>query len=388
MLGYARALCLVAIACCQTDVAAQAKFESEGVRFRTEVVATGLKQPSSMAFLPDGRALLLERQSARVDLIDLKSGALTPVTGGPEALTGDETGVHDRNRPVALTGEDAGLHDIVLHPDYAGNGWIYISYSSGPRERSTTAVDRYRLRDNRLVDRQTVFTADAYSEDRFHYGGRMVFVGKYLFITIGDRHHQDRAQELDTHAGKILRLNDDGTAPNDNPFVGQKDAKPEIWTLGHRNPQGLVLHHETGELWSNEHGPLNGDELNIIRRGANYGWPVISYGWQYSGGPIGQGVTTMKGMEQPLWVWTPAIAPSGLILYTGDRFPQWRGCVFVGSMSQRHLNRLRVRDGRVVMEERLMNRQAGRVRLVAQDPQGYIYIGNDDGQLLRLRPDD
>jgi aldose sugar dehydrogenase len=365
---------------------AQQVFESQRVRFRTEVVAIGLKQPSAMIFLSDGRALVVERQKG-VDLLDVKSGAVTPLEGGPEALIGNDTGVRDANRPATLTGEDAGYHDIALHPDYAKNGWIYLSYSEGPRERSTTVVDRYHLRENKLVDRQRIFTADAYSEDRFHYGGRMVFLGGYLFLTVGDRHHQDRAQELSNHAGKILRLRDDGTVPPDNPFVGTKDTRPEIWSYGHRNPQGLVVHPETGELWENEHGPLGGDELNIIRRGANYGWPVISYGWQYSGGPIGKGITAQEGMEQPVWVWTPAIAPSGMIVYAGMKFPQWRGSFFIGAMAGHHLNRLVVQDGRVVVEERLMNRQAGRVRLVAQSPDGFIYVGNDDGQLWRLRPD-
>jgi len=364
---------------------AQQAFDSERVRFQTEVVATGLKQPVAMVFLPDGRALLVEREKG-IDLLDVKSGALTPLEGGPEVLIGVDSGVHDANRPATLTGEDAGFLDVALHPDYAKNGWIYLSYSAGPRERSTTVVDRFRLRGNKVVDRQRIFTADAYSEDRFHYGGRMVFLDGYLFLTVGDRHHGDRAQELDTHAGKVLRLRDDGSAPPDNPFVGTKDAKPEIWSYGHRNPQGLVVHPETHELWSHEHGPRHGDELNIIKRGANYGWPVISYGWQYDGGAIGMGITAKEGMEQPLWVWTPAIAPSGMIFYTGDRFPAWRGSIFLGAMSQRHLNRLVVRDGRIVVEERLMNRQAGRVRLVAQSSDGFIFIGNDDGQLLRLRP--
>jgi glucose/arabinose dehydrogenase len=378
---------LCAVSLLMRSASAQQVFESQRVRFQTEVVATGLKQPSAMVFLPDGRALLVERQKG-VDLLDVKSGTVTPLEGGPEALIGNETGVHDANRPAALTGEDAGYHDIALHPDYVKNGWIYLSYSEGPRERSTTVVDRYHLRENKLVDRQRIFTADAYSEDRFHYGGRMAFLGGYLFLTVGERHHQDRAQELSNHAGKILRLREDGTVPPDNPFVGAKDARPEIWSYGHRNPQGLVVHPETGELWENEHGPLGGDELNIIRRGANYGWPVISYGWQYSGGPIGKGITTQEGMEQPVWVWTPSMAPSGMIVYTGTKFPQWRGSFFIGALSGHHLNRLVVQDGRVVVEERLMNRQAGRVRLVAQSPDGFIYIGNDDGQLWRLRSAD
>ena len=369
------------------NTSAQQVFESQRLRFQTEVVVTGLKQPSAMVFLPDSRALLVERQKG-VDLLDVKSGTLTPVEGGPGALIGTDTGVHDANRPATLTGEDAGFHDVVLHPDYAKNGWIYLSYSEGPPERSTTVVDRYRLRENKFVDRQRIFTADAYSEDRFHYGGRMVFLDGYLFLTVGERHHQDRAQELTNDAGKILRLRDDGTVPPDNPFVGTKDARPEIWSYGHRNPQGLVVHPETQELWENEHGPLGGDELNIIHRGANYGWPVISYGWQYDGGPIGKGIIKQEGMEQPVWVWTPGIAPSGFMIYTGSKFPQWRGSFFIGAMAGRHLNRIVVEAGRVVMEERLMNRQAGRVRLVAQSPDGYIYIGNDDGQLLRLRPAD
>ena len=369
------------------NTSAQQVFESQRVRFQTEVVVTGLKQPSALVFLPDSRALLVERQKG-VDLLDVKSGTLTPVEGGPGALIGTDTGVHDANRPATLTGEDAGFHDVVLHPDYAKNGWIYLSYSEGPPERSTTVVDRYRLRENKFVDRQRIFTADAYSEDRFHYGGRMVFLDGYLFLTVGERHHQDRAQELTNDAGKILRLRDDGTVPPDNPFVGTKDARPEIWSYGHRNPQGLVVHPETQELWENEHGPLGGDELNIIHRGANYGWPVISYGWQYDGGPIGKGIIKQEGMEQPVWVWTPGIAPSGFMIYTGSKFPQWRGSFFIGAMAGRHLNRIVVEAGRVVMEERLMNRQSGRVRLVAQSPDGYIYIGNDDGQLLRLRPAD
>ncbi len=367
------------------NAAAQQVYESERLRFQTEIVATGLKQPSAMVFLPDGRALLVERQRG-IDLFDPKSGLVTALEGGPTALVGAESGVHDRNRPVALTGEDAGFHDVVLHPDYARNGWIYISYSEGPRERSTTAVDRYRLRENRLVEGARVFTAEAYSEDRFHYGGRMAFVDGYLYLTVGDRHHQDRAQELGNDAGKILRLRDDGSIPPDNPFVSTKDARPEIWSYGHRNPQGLAVYPDSGQLWSHEHGPLGGDEFNIIRRGANYGWPVISYGWQYSGGPIGKGIIAQEGMEQPLWVWTPGIAPSGMIIYTGDKFAAWRGSVLIGAMAGHHLSRLVVREGRVVVEERLMNRKAGRVRLVAQDANGFIYIGNDDGQLLRMRP--
>jgi glucose/arabinose dehydrogenase len=344
----------------------------------TAEVAAGLKQPVAMTFLPDGRALLVQRQSSQLGLLD---------HSGKMAFVEFNTSIENAAQPAAiLTGEDAGLLDVALHPNYAQTGWIYLSYSAGERERSTTAIDRFRLRDDRVIDRQRIFTAQAYSEDRFHYGGRMVFANDRLYVSVGDRHHQDRAQELGNHAGKILRLMDDGSAPPDNPFAGREGALPEIWSYGHRNPQGLVLLPKSGELWEHEHGPRHGDELNLIRKGANYGWPVISYGWQYSGGPIGMGITVQEGLEQPVWVWTPAIAPSGMVFYSGAAFPKWQGNILIGSMAQHCLDRLVLRDGRVVVDERVQVPQAGRVRLVAQGPEGNVYIGNDDGKLLRLMP--
>ena len=358
--------------------AAQTTFAGESARFTATEIARGLKQPVAMTFLPDGRALLVQRQATQLVLLG-RSGDLHFVEFAASA--GDAAAA-----AAIVTGEDAGLLDVALHPDHAHNGWIYLSYSSGERERSTTAIDRFRLHGETVIDRQRIFTARAWSEDRFHYGGRMAFAGGRLFVTVGDRHHQDRAQEPGNHAGKILRLADDGSAPPDNPFAGRQDSLPEIWSIGHRNPQGLVVDARNGELWSHEHGPKHGDELNLIRKGANYGWPVLSYGWQYSGGPIGMGITVKEGMEQPAWVWTPAIAPSGLVLYTGSAFPRWRGNLLIGSMAQHDLVRLVLRDGHVVIEERLMGAQAGRVRLVAQGPEGDVWIGNDDGRLLRLAP--
>ena len=369
------------------------RYETERHAFIADIVMTGMQQPVAMAFLPDGRALIAERRSARIHLFDPRSDSAVPVTGGPDVLTGVDEGVSDARRPAALTGEDAGVHDLVLHPQFETNRWVYISYSAGPRERSTTAIDRFRVDGTRLVERERIFTADAWSEDRFHYGGRMAFANGYLFVTIGDRHHQDRAQELTNHAGKLLRLHDDGRVPDDNPFVGKQVgrqiAKPEIWCYGLRNAQGLVVHPDSGEMWFNEHGPHGGDELNRVRRGANYGWPVISWGWQYTGGPIGQGITEKEGMEQPVWIWTRAIAPSGLIVYTGDRFPGWRGNFFSGAMAARHLNRLVLVNGEVIAEERVLKGEggSGRIRLVAQSPDGFIYVGTDgSGQLIRLRP--
>jgi glucose/arabinose dehydrogenase len=351
---------------------ASAAESPQGVRFEVEGVATNLRQPTAMVFPSGEIALLAERESAAISRLELGSGRRVLLENGFESL--------------ALTGEDAGLHDLALHPRYAANGWIYASYSTGSEERSTLAVDRFRLRGDAIVDRERVFAANAFAEDRFHYGGRLAFAGGHLFVTVGDRHHPPRAQSLSSHAGKILRLHDDGRVPGDNPFVGQKGALPEIWSYGHRNPQGLAIRPDTGDLWAHEHGPLGGDELNLIRRGANYGWPVISYGWEYTGGPIGMGITRRDGMEQPAWVWTPAIAPSGLVVYRGSVFPAWRGSFLIGSMARQHLNRIALVDGRVALEERLLPGRAGRARLVAEGPDGFLYVGNDNGELFRLRP--
>lgn len=346
-------------------------FQSATERFRLDTVAQGLKQPVAIAFLPDGLALLADRAAATLSLLDPRSGSLTPIGGLPEILRG----------------EDAGLLDILLHPDYRDTGWLYLAYSTGTAERSTTAVDRAKLRGTNLIERQRLVTAQAYSEDRFHYGGRLALKDGLLFVTVGDREHQDRAQQLNNHAGKILRLRDDGQVPPDNPYVGQDSAMPEIWSYGHRNPQGLGFRPQTDVLWSHEHGPRGGDELNVIRRKANYGWPIISYGWQYAGGPIGQGIVRQEGMEQPRWVWTPAIAPSGMIFYSGPAFPSWRGSLLIGAMGQQHLSRLGLDGDRVVLEERVLYRQVGRIRCVAEDTAGLIYLCSDDGRVLRLRPE-
>jgi len=347
-----------------------ATFESESHPFRVEVLLTGLQQPWDMVFLPDGRALLTERRGGTIGLVDVERRTLAHLSGVPENL-------HV---------QDAGMQGIALHPDYARNGWIYFAYSAGPPTRSTLAVDRARLSGTRLADVERVFTADAWSEDAYHYGARLVFHDRFLFVTVGDRHHDARAQENANHAGTILRLNADGSVPGDNPFVGQKGTRPEIWSYGHRNPQGLAVRHATGDLWSTEHGPRGGDELNLIRRGGNYGWPITSHGWEYDGGPIGTGIPERKDIEAPVWVWAGTVAPSGLLFYTGDAFPGWHGDLLVGSMARSHINRLRLDGDEVVLEERLMREHAGRVRFLAQGPEGYVYFGNDAGQLQRLAP--
>jgi glucose/arabinose dehydrogenase len=279
-----------------------------------------------------------------------------------------------------------------LHPDYAHNGWIYISYSDGPEIRSTLAVDRIRLNEHRVTDRARVFTADAWSEITWHCGGRMQFLDGDLFVTIGDRHHPERSQELSNHSGTIVRLNDDGSVPADNPFVESADssnpAKPEIWSYGHRNPQGFWADAETGELWAHEHGPRGGDELNRIERGANYGWPVVSFGFEYDGGPIGMGITTREDIREPVWVYVPSIAPSDLVIYRGAAFPTWQGSLLTTALALTQLNRLVLaEDGAVVLEERLARNVLSRLRSVAVDRDGLVYVGNDLGEIWRLRPE-
>ena len=361
-------------AVCGQDTSSH-RFESEHGAFIAESVASGLSQPSAIEFLPDGRALVLQRDLGEISLIDFRSGEQ----------------VNIGNMPKMLKFTDSGLHDIELHPDFAENGWIYISYSEGEEVHSTVVFDRIKIKDNTVTERERVFSADAFSENSYHYGGRIQFSETYVYLTVGDRQHRDKVQDRSNHAGSIVRLHDDGRVPEDNPFIGVEDERnpprPELWTYGHRNPQGLYVHPETGELWENEHGPRGGDELNLIKKGANYGWPEISFGFEYDGGPIGKGIVHKEGMEQPVWVYVPSIAPSDLVIYQGDAFPAWKGSFLIGSLAFVHLNRLVLRDGAVVVEERLASGPLGRIRSIAVDAGGYIYLGSDGGDIWRLRPE-
>lgn len=340
-----------------------------------EPVLQDIKVPAAIEFLSDDTALVAQRSTGTLTRVNFSSGERADIIG----LDG------------IFTEGDAGLHDIELHPDYASNGWIYLSYSEGDAIRSTVALDRVRIDADRIAERQRIFTADAWSEMEWHCGARIQFQQGYLFLTIGDRAHPERAQDRSNHAGSILRLHDDGRVPDDNPFIGAEvegsdPPLPETWSYGHRNPQGLFVHPESGDLWATEHGPRGGDEMNRIQRGANYGWPVLSFGFEYDGGPIGKGIVFQEGMTQPAWVWVPSIAPSDLLIYTGAAFPAWQGSFLVGAMAQVHLNRLVLRDGIVVLEERLGLGQLGRVRSIAADPEGLVYLGSDSGIIWRLKP--
>ena len=347
------------------------RFDSAAARFEVTVVADDLSIPWGLAFLPDGRMLVTERRG-RMHIID-------PATGERMRLEG---------LPPVADGGQGGLLDVVLHPDYGQYGWIYFSYSAELRRKRTTRVARAKLTDNKLTGLEVLFTAEPYFNTRHHFGSRLVLDGQgYLFITVGDRRNRHESQTLSTHMGKVIRLHDDGRVPETNPFAGQAGVQAEIYSYGHRNPQGLALHPETGELWEHEHGPRGGDEVNVIYPGRNYGWPVVTYGREYVGGSIGEG-THKEGMEQPIKYYVPSIAPSGMAFYSGKQFPGWRGNLFIGAMVLEHLNRLVLDGRRVVEEERLLSKLGFRVRNVVEGPDGLLYLLVDKGMILRLSPAD
>lgn len=346
---------------------------SQAETFKIEVVTEDMDIPWTMEFLPDGTALVGEREPGALYRLDVKTGQRTAISGLPDML---------RDREIS-----SGLFDVRVHPDFARNGWVYLAYGVGNKEGNGLAVDRFKLSDNVLTGGERLFETSPKVAGKWHFGGRMVFSGGYLFLTTGDGYdHSALAQKLDAHAGKILRLHDDGRVPDNNPFVGVAGALPEIWSYGVRNPQGMDVHPETGEIWANEHGPQGGDEINIVQAGRNYGWPVITYGEEYGGGPIGDGIVRKQGMEQPLYYWVPSIAPSGMEFYNGTAFPRWSGNLFVGAMAKTHINRLVIEGDRVMHEERLLVDKGWRVRFVEEGPDGYLYFGVDAGMIMRLVP--
>ncbi|MHB1397446.1 MAG: PQQ-dependent sugar dehydrogenase [Trichloromonadaceae bacterium] len=353
-------------------VAAAQVISTEEYRLRVVTLVRGLEHPWSLAFLPDGRMLVTERP-----------GRLRVVKGG-RLLADAVAGLP----PIIARGQ-GGLLDVDLHPDFAENSWVYLAYAGPGPGGMGTEVARGKLVGNRLEEVQILFRQQPKSNGRQHFGARLVFDRDgYLYITLGDRGEMERAQKPDDHAGSVIRLHADGRVPSDNPFVGKAGWKPEKYDLGHRNQQGAALHPQTGELWTHEHGPQGGDEINIIRAGVNYGWPVITHGVNYViGSKIGEG-THKPGMAQPLYTWVPSIAPSGMAFYTGDKFPRWRGDLFVGALKDQMLVRLRLEGEKVVQEERLLKNALGRIRDVRQGPDGLLYLLTDEpnGALVRLEP--
>ena len=350
--------------------------------YRVVTVVEGLEVPWSMAFLPDGDMLVTERPG-RLRII--RNGRLLaePVPGVPAVFAQGQ----------------GGLFDVVLHPEFATNRLIYLSFAKPLDEGSTTAVIRARFQDDRLSEIEEVF--EAVSQGGGHYGGRMAFDAQgYLFVTAGDRMAPSSgdleahpAQDLSNHHGVVVRLHDDGRVPTDNPFVGRSDALPEIWSYGHRNPQGLAIDPQTGNVWINEHGPQGGDELNLIEPGKNYGWPVVGYGVNYGSGLTIHEGTRREEMEMPVHFWVPSIATSGLMIYGGNRFPEWRGNLFIGGMAGQQLARVTMqvdRPSQSEWEETLLP-GLGRIRDVREGPDGYIYLAVEDRAgaqtpIIRLEP--
>ena len=346
-------------------------YKTEKATFRLETVAEKLEHPWGMAFLPDGRMLVTERPG-RLRIVSADGTKSPPVEGVPRVFAHGQ----------------GGLLDVALDPAYATNNLIYLSYAEPGTGGGGTAVARGRLERNRLVDLTVIFRQVPKRNTVKHFGSRLVFARDgTLFITTGERDNRDQAQNLAVHLGKLIRINSDGSVPDDNPFIGKGDAQPEIWSYGHRNMQGAALHPETGEIWTIEHGARGGDELNIPQAGKNYGWPVITYGKDYSGASIGEG-TAKPGMEQPIYYWDPSIAPSGMAFYTGNAFPEWRGSLFVGALGYELLARLELDGAKVTHEERLLKDFGERIRDVRQGPDGLLYLLTDseDGRLLRLAP--
>ena len=368
------ALSLTAVVVLALPAARAEVFGSEEHAFRVVTIVSGLDHPWGLAFLPDGRLLVTERP-----------GRLRTVTAGrldPEPIGGV---------PRVRASGQGGLLDVALHPEFRANRWVYLSYSAGRWGRTGTEVARGRLRGDRLEELEVLFRSQPKSGGGRHFGSRLRFdADGHLFVTLGDRGKRNRAQDPGDHAGSIVRLRDDGSVPPDNPFVGMDGARPEIYTLGNRNVQGLAFHPVSGVLFAHEHGPQGGDELNVVRAGVNYGWPIISFGREYrTGVAVGEGTHRM-GMAQPAHQWTPSIAPSGLTVYNGERFPRWRGNLFVGALRFRLLARLVLDGERVVHEERLLEGRYGRIRDVRTGPDGLLYLLTDapalHGALLRLEP--
>jgi glucose/arabinose dehydrogenase len=339
---------------------------------RVDTVARGLEHPWALAFLPDGRILVTERPG-RLRIVDRNGTLSSPVVGVP----------------AVVARAQGGLLDVAIDPRFADNRLVYLSYSE-PADDGTsgTAVARGRLADSRLENVQVIYRQTPKVRSNMHFGSRLIFDREgRLFVTQGDRYNQrPLVQNLSTTVGKVVRINADGTIPRDNPFVGRQGARPEIWSYGHRNVQAAALHPQTGLLWTVEHGARGGDELNHPEAGKNYGWPVITYGIDYSGVRIGEG-TQREGMEQPVYYWDPVIAPSGMTFYTGDAFPDWRGNAFVGSLNPGALVRLVIDNGRVTREERYLG-TVGRIRDVQQGPDGFLYLVTDadNGSVLRVSP--
>ncbi|MDH5396667.1 MAG: PQQ-dependent sugar dehydrogenase [Cyclobacteriaceae bacterium] len=367
---------LAIIACMWVSLSLAQKpvIESSQMSFTVDTVVTGLGVLWSFEFISDDEVLLAEREG-RMKIYNLGTKELRDVEGLPE---------------IVAKGQ-GGLFDIELHPDYKNNKFIYFSYSSPKQdgeegEGQNTAFMRARIKKDKLVNKELIFKALPNYETNHHFGGRIEFDREgYLYLSVGDRGGRDFVQEMNNNRGKIFRLHDDGAVPKDNPYVNTPGVKPEIYSNGHRNQQGMAMNPETGEIWEHEHGPMGGDEINIIKPGVNYGWPTISYGVNYNGTSFTD-LTEQEDMSQPLYYWLPSIAPCGMEFVTSDKYPNWKGDLLVGSLKFRNLVHCEIYESRVLHEEVVLE-GIGRVRSIRQGPDGFIYVGTEGpGMLVRLVP--
>ena len=360
----------------ETALAQSANVATEKLEAQISILADGLEHPWGIAILPDG-AMLVTEKTGTLRTIAADGTKSEPISGVPEVDTRDQ----------------GGLLDVALHPNFAENSFVYISYSEPAANGTTsTAVARGKLSGDtrQLTDVQVIFSQKPKVASTMHYGSRLIFDRDgLLYITLGERSSEEfrgQAQDLDSHLGKVIRVADDGAVPPGNPFVNGTDALPEIWSYGHRNIQGAALHPETGKLWTIEHGPRGGDEINIPQAGKNYGWPVISHGVNYDGSPVGSGQNSMEGMEPPIYTWTPVIAPGGALFYSGKMFPEWSGNLFVSGLKVKSLVRLELDGETVTHEERFLTDRGQRIRDVAEGPDGELYVLTDegDGAVLKI----
>jgi glucose/arabinose dehydrogenase len=358
---------------------AQEAQSTEQARIEVSTIAEGLDHPWGIAPLPDGSMLVTERSGA-LRHVDRNGTLGRPIDGVPEVDARDQ----------------GGLLDITLHPNFAQNHILYLSFSEPGEGGNSTAVARAEISEDysRLNDVSVIFSQKPKLDSTMHFGSRIVFDREgRIYVGLGERFHEqfrEQAQDLKSHLGKVVRLNEDGSVPDDNPFVGRDDALPEIWSYGHRNIQAAALHPESGKFWEIEHGPKGGDEVNIPEPGKNYGWPVVSHGVNYNGTPVGTGKKEAQGMENPIYTWTPVIAPSGMIFYSGKAFPEWKGALFVGGLVATALVRLELDGEKVVDEERLLTDLGYRIRDVAEGPEGDILVitDEDNGRIIRISPED
>lgn len=364
-------LCLLAVFALPSYATSPQVIQSEQVTFELEQISDGLGIPWGLAFISDTRLLITEREG-RIKLLDTQSRALSSVQGAPAVLVAGQ----------------GGLLDVAVPPDFTAGDWIYFTFVRNKNGEGVTVLARAKLVSNRLVQWHDLLETQSATDTGYHFGSRIAFdENGYVYFGVGDRGERPNSQDLSNHAGTVMRLHRDGRVPQDNPFTQRPDVLSEIWSYGHRNPQGMAYDLSDKRLWLIEHGPRGGDEVNLVLPGRNYGWPVISYGKEYWG-PVAVGEGTHRaGMEQPIKEYTPSIAPGSLLLYRGKAFPAWRGNLFAGALKLRHLNRVTLgAAGQALGEERLLTALNERIRAITEDARGWLYFSTDSGKVFVMRP--